>query len=202
MIPLLFLFQNSMHVYNEVWPFQFLPDLPTLISQPHYSSALGWTVSWSSLVTSRWACPSAKMKIRENKAVPSCSSTCWNFVFSNIWRRSSREWIRMIRGIFVQYSHRWSYLNTFRVRINTEAFSITWYETLVRLQDQMSNSVGRVLPESVCELEGDEQRRCALAAVFWKNTSTSGKINISLSSREHKFKGRPISHIVYAWQRL
>lgn len=100
MSPLSLLLQNIMHVYNEVWPFPLSPDLPH--SPPNLTTAqpLAWTMSCRSPVNGRQAWPWAKVEIQENKAVPSCSSTCWNFVFSNIWRRSSREWIRMIREIF------------------------------------------------------------------------------------------------------
>lgn len=109
-------------------------------SPPNFTTAQPWPfiMSRSSLVTVRWAWSSAKRKIQENKAVPNLFFDVLEVLCFQTSEEDHPESESEIREILVQYSHRWSYLNTFRVRINTEAFSITRDETLVPLQDQMS----------------------------------------------------------------
>lgn len=124
-------------------------------SPPNFTTAQPWPfiMSRSSLVTVRWAWSSAKRKIQENKAVPNLFFDVLEVLCFQTSEEDHPESESEIREILVQYSHRWSYLNTFRVRINTEAFSITRDETLVPLQDQMSNSSERVFLQSMRELE-------------------------------------------------
>lgn len=151
----LWLLKNPTSVYQETWSYPFPFPLPPLTrSLPTFTSWRQLTTNfeqWARFPWLPWGTLSLQLrwksylKTNKNKAIPSCASTCWDFMFSNIWR-SSREWIRMIRDFFfVQCCHRWSDLNIFRVRINTEVGGITGYETLVWLWDQMSSSLERML---------------------------------------------------------
>lgn len=104
----LLLLKNPIHAYKKMGsypcprPLPTAPrSLPTFTSQRHDSSPLALNSELVSLVAVRCTQPSAKTKIKIGRQMRTKPPSCTSFhvrdvVFPNIWRRSSREWIRMI----------------------------------------------------------------------------------------------------------